>query len=211
MICRLFLPCVIRPAFHKLFLRTPSQHPASSCASTQGLLQLINRPQPRLSIARPRTRLVHDLDNARSCHAKFIKTCLARLDYRLKLLFIPAYCAHLNLIKRLGVMMNRHVTHNKCYVSFTEFSSAMLNVLRKDKPDNFCYSWVRPIMISCFALRSSAPARGSSGYRLTSTRFTMRQDGAYDPGYLVGHRNGRDLPRSALQQLQDRYSCPIAA
>ena len=66
----------------------------------------------------------------------------------------------------------------------------------------FCRSSVRPIVISCYALKPSAPARGSGGYRLPPIRFTTRHHGPDDPGHLVGQSNSRDLPRPALQQLQ---------
>jgi hypothetical protein len=33
--------------------------------------------------------------------------------------------------------MHRHTTHNKCYSSFKDFSSAMLNFLRGDVPRNW--------------------------------------------------------------------------
>jgi transposase len=66
-----------------------------------------------------------------------VKAWLARLDCRVKLHFIPAYCPHLNPIERLWGLMHRHITHNKCYVSFTEFSIAMLNFLRNDVPGNW--------------------------------------------------------------------------
>ena len=33
--------------------------------------------------------------------------------------------------------MHRHITHNKCYASFKDFSIAMLNFLRNDAPGNW--------------------------------------------------------------------------
>jgi hypothetical protein len=33
--------------------------------------------------------------------------------------------------------MHRHITHNKCYATFKEFSSAMLTFLRDDVPKNW--------------------------------------------------------------------------
>ena len=33
--------------------------------------------------------------------------------------------------------MHRHITHNKCYGSFKDFSIAMLNFLRDDVPRNW--------------------------------------------------------------------------
>ena len=46
--------------------------------------------------------------------------------------FIPAYCPHLNPIERLWGLRHRHITHNKCYASFRDFSIAMLTFLRCD-------------------------------------------------------------------------------
>jgi len=90
----------------------------------------------------PGKRLVHlFLDNARYHHAKLVQAWLARPECRIKLHFIPAYCPHLNPIERLWGLMHRHITHNKCYGSFKDFSSAMLTFLRDDVPknwDTFC-------------------------------------------------------------------------
>jgi hypothetical protein len=38
---------------------------------------------------------------------------------------------------RLWGLMHRHITHNKCYASFKDFSIAMLNFLRNDAPGNW--------------------------------------------------------------------------
>jgi transposase len=86
----------------------------------------------------PRMRLIHVfLDNAKYHHAKLVQAWLARPDCRIKLHFIPAYCPHLNPIERLWGLMHRHITHNKCYVSFKDFSIAMLSFLRHDVPGNW--------------------------------------------------------------------------
>ena len=83
----------------------------------------------------PGKRLVHlFLDNARYHHAKLVQAWLARPECRIKLHFIPAYCPHLNPIERLWGLMHRHITHNKCYASFKDFSIAMLTFLRDDVP-----------------------------------------------------------------------------
>ena len=34
-------------------------------------------------------------------------------------------------------LMHRHITHNKCYASFKDFSIAMLNFLYKEAPENW--------------------------------------------------------------------------
>jgi len=86
----------------------------------------------------PGMRWVHVfLDNARYHHAKLVQAWLVRSDCRIKLHFVPAYCPHLNSIGRLWGLMHRHMTHNKCYSTFREFSTAMLTFLREDVPKNW--------------------------------------------------------------------------
>jgi transposase len=86
----------------------------------------------------PGMRLIHVfLDNARYHHAKLVQAWLARPECRIKLHFVPAYCPHLNSIERLWGLMHRHITHNKCYATFKDFSTAMLNFLRDDVPRNW--------------------------------------------------------------------------
>src|SRR5271169_3545000 len=86
----------------------------------------------------PGMRFVHVfLDNARYHHAKLVQAWLARPDCRIKLHFVPAYCPHLNSIERLWGLMHKHITHNKCYASFKDFSIAMLTFLRDDVPRNW--------------------------------------------------------------------------
>jgi transposase len=86
----------------------------------------------------PGKRLIHVfLDNARYHHAKLVKAWLARPACRIELHFIPAYCPHLNAIERLWGVMHKHTTHNKCYGTFKDFSTAMLTFLRDDVPKNW--------------------------------------------------------------------------
>jgi transposase len=86
----------------------------------------------------PGMRLIHVfLDNAGYHHAKLVQAWLARPGCRIRLHFIPAYCPHLNPIERLWGLMHRHVTHNKCYATFREFSIAMLTFLRDAVPANW--------------------------------------------------------------------------
>src|SRR4249920_971136 len=47
------------------------------------------------------------------------------------------HCPHLNSIERLWGLMHRHITHNKCYATFREFSTAMLTFLREEVPKNW--------------------------------------------------------------------------
>jgi len=86
----------------------------------------------------PDKRLLHVfLDNARYHHAKLVQGWLARPGCRIRLHFVPAYCPHLNPIEHLWGLMHRHITHNNCYATFREFSTAMLNFLRNDVPRNW--------------------------------------------------------------------------
>jgi transposase len=77
------------------------------------------------------------LDNARYHHAKVVQAWLAQPGCRIKLHFVPAYCPHLNPIERLWGLMHRHITHNKCYSTFKDFSIAMLTFLRDSVPRNW--------------------------------------------------------------------------
>lgn len=84
-----------------------------------------------IEVTYPGKRLIHVfLDNARYHHAKLVQAWLARPGRRVRLHFIPAYCPHLNPIERLWGLMHRHMTHNKCYATFREFSTALLTFLR---------------------------------------------------------------------------------
>ncbi len=86
----------------------------------------------------PGKRLIHlFLDNARYHHARLVQAWLARPECRIKLHFIPAYCLHLNAIERLWGLMHKHVTHNKCYTTFNDFTDAILTFLRRDVPKNW--------------------------------------------------------------------------
>jgi hypothetical protein len=77
------------------------------------------------------------LDDARYHHAKLVQAWLARPGCRIKLHFVPAYCPHLNPIERLWGLMHRHITHNKCYATFKDFSVAMLTFLRDSVTRNW--------------------------------------------------------------------------
>jgi transposase len=105
--------------------------PVVDAMSTIMLLMAIEAMYPGL-------RLIHVfLDNARYHHAKLVRQWLARPECRIKLHFIPAYCPHLDPIERLWGLMHRHITHNKCYASFKDFSAAILDFLRHDVPKNW--------------------------------------------------------------------------
>lgn len=92
----------------------------------------------------PIKRKIHlFLDNAPYHHAKLVREWLAQPGRRIVLHFIPSYCPHLNPIERLWGVMHRYVTHNKCYSTFDEFRTAILNFLTKEVPkkwDTLCDS-----------------------------------------------------------------------
>ena len=86
----------------------------------------------------PGMRSIHVfVDNARYHHAKLVQAWLARPECRIKLHFVPAYCPHLNPIERLWGLMHRHITHNKSYATFKDFSIAMLTFLRHEVPNKW--------------------------------------------------------------------------
>jgi len=100
-------------------------------ASTIRLLESIAALYPMLA-------LIHVfLDNARYHHARLVQEWLARPGCRIKLHFIPSYCPHLNPIERLWGVMHKHVTHNKCYATCSQFADATLGFLREKVPRNW--------------------------------------------------------------------------
>ena len=97
-------------------------------ASTIRLLQAIEAMYPLLA-------MIHVfLDNARYHHAALVKEWLAQPGRRIQLHFIPTYCPHLNPIERLWGVMHKHLTHNKCYLTYREFAEAALQFLRERVP-----------------------------------------------------------------------------
>ena len=100
-------------------------------ASTIRLLESIEASYPMLA-------LIHVfLDNARYHHAKLVRAWLERPGCRISLHFIPPYCPHLNPIERLWGVMHKHVTHNKCYATCTQFADTTLGFLREKVPRNW--------------------------------------------------------------------------
>ncbi|MBD3805256.1 MAG: IS630 family transposase [Thioclava sp.] len=88
-----------------------------------------------IEAAYPFMRCIHVfLDNARYHHARAVQEWLARPECRIQLHFIPAYSPHLNPIERLWGLMHRHLTHNKCYASYSAFCDALLDFLRDEVP-----------------------------------------------------------------------------
>jgi transposase len=91
-----------------------------------------------IAAAYPNKRLIHVfLDNARYHHARQVTAWLAQPGCRIRLHFLPAYCPHLNPIERLWGLMHKNVTHNRCHDRFADFSSAVLNFLRTEVPQNW--------------------------------------------------------------------------
>ena len=99
--------------------------------STIRLLESIEAMYPSLTLCHV------FLDNARYHHARLVRAWLERPGCRIKLHFIPPYCPHLNPIERLWGVMHKHVTHNKCYATCTQFASATLGFLREQVPRNW--------------------------------------------------------------------------
>ena len=83
------------------------------------------------------------LDNARYHHAKMVQEWLSHPERRIVLHFLPSYCPHLNPIERLWGVMHKHLTHNKTYATYRQFTEATLGFLRQTVPKNwqqFCDS-----------------------------------------------------------------------
>jgi hypothetical protein len=53
---------------------------------------------------------------------------------RVKIHFLPPYAPHLNPIERLRGVMHKWVTHNHNYATFSQFTEAILGVLRETLP-----------------------------------------------------------------------------
>jgi len=88
--------------------------------------------------AHPAKRVIHVfLDNARYHHAKVLKPWLEAPERRVKLHFLPAYAPHLNSIESLWGVMHEHVTHNRCFDDFGEFTEAILTFFRETLPGNW--------------------------------------------------------------------------
>jgi transposase len=90
----------------------------------------------------PKKRLIYVIaDNARCHRAKLVQAWLKRPGCRIRLLFIPPYCPHLNPIERLWGLARKSLMHNQCFPNFRAFRSRLLTFLRYDVPanwDSFC-------------------------------------------------------------------------
>ncbi len=74
------------------------------------------------------------LDNAPYHRSAKVRQWLERKDCKIKPIWLPTYCPHLNAIERLWGVMHRCVTHNRFYPTFTKFGHAILKFLRETIP-----------------------------------------------------------------------------
>ncbi len=56
---------------------------------------------------------------------------------RVKLHFIPTHGPHRDPIERLGGLLHKHITHNKCHETLRDFSDAILTFLPEEVPRNW--------------------------------------------------------------------------
>lgn len=108
---------------------------AVDAASTIALLEAI-------AARFPRKRVIYVIaDNARCHRAKLVQAWLQQPGCRIRLIYIPPYCPHLNPIERLWGLMHKHLLHNQCFDRFSAFKCALLNFLRHEVPKrwgSFC-------------------------------------------------------------------------
>ena len=89
----------------------------------------------KLETKNPTMTAIHVfLDNARYHHAKILQPWLERSERQVKLHFLPLYAPHLNPIERIWGVMHKCVTHNRHYVTFDQFTEAILGFFRKTLP-----------------------------------------------------------------------------
>ncbi len=99
------------------------------CAETTRLLL------EKIEAAYPDMKAIHIfLDNARYHHAKVLQQWLKEPERRIRLHFLPAYAPHLNSIEMLWGVMHEHVTHNRHYAKFDDFTEAILKFFRETLP-----------------------------------------------------------------------------
>ena len=76
-------------------------------------------------------------DNAAYHRCETVKKWLSRLECRIHLIQLPAYCPHLNPIERLWAVLHAQVTHNQFYPTQKQFADAILRFLRETIPKNW--------------------------------------------------------------------------
>ena len=89
----------------------------------------------KIEARNPEKRIIHVIwDNAAYHKGPDVRAFLARKTCRIHLTQLPPYCPHLNPIERLWAVMHRHVTHNRCYPTPTQFTAAILRFFRETVP-----------------------------------------------------------------------------
>ena len=99
-----------------------------NAASTIALLEMLQASNP------DKRRIYVIVDNAKYHHAVLVREWLARPGCRIKLIFLPGYCPHLNAIERLWGVLHHEVTHNKYYENFRLFTRAVRDFFRRRLP-----------------------------------------------------------------------------
>ena len=94
-------------------------------------------PSRCLRSRRPAIRIPVVADNARDHHARLVRHWLKRADCRIKLVFLPAYALHLNVIERLWGVMHREAPHSKFHARFAVFVEAIFDFFRRRLPQEW--------------------------------------------------------------------------
>ena len=107
---------------------SPDDHTLISIEGTEScdtdwVCQLLRK----LRSANPGKRLLIVLDNARYQRAYRVQALAKRL--RIRLLFLPPYSPHLNLIERFWKFLRKKVTRNTYYATFADFRAAIQRLL----------------------------------------------------------------------------------
>ena len=102
-----------------------------NAVSTKQLLTKIEADNPK------KNRIYVFLDNARYHHARVLKAWLKSPDRKVILKFLPPYAPHLNPIEPLWGLMHKHVTHNRHYDKFADFTEAILGFFCRTLPQNW--------------------------------------------------------------------------
>ena len=100
-------------------------------------------------------------------------------------------------------LMHRHTTHNKCYSSFTDFSSAMLHFLRDDVLRNWRCTYCDEVTDN-FRIRTQRSS-GSSRERGIVNSFDFLSQACWSSGRHSGMaRPGGHGVRHRLSPARDR-------
>ncbi len=119
--------------------------PADEAVYFADAVQLLAKSRPET----PKNGIHVIWGNAASHKRSGVRAFLARKICRIHLIQLPPYCPHLNpalrhvnmpcraAIARLWAVMHRHVTHNRCYPTPTQFTAAILRFFRETVPKNW--------------------------------------------------------------------------